>query len=190
MSATGSNTTYKNDYTTGLAPRVGFAYALGGHQTTTIRGGFGIYFAREDVGTVEQLSFQAPYLPVAFGGGAPGSFSNFFETGINALPQAGTLDPTFIPCLGVFQGFPNGGDITQFPNYGCASGSPGVLPSQYIFGLTVPRHFVVPNTQQWNLTVQRALGKNWVLELGYAGTHAGHLRETRPSIQARLASPS
>jgi hypothetical protein len=96
------------------------------------------------------------------------------------------LDANFVPCLGTFQGFPDG-DTTVFPNYACASGSPGVLPSQFIFGLTVPRHFVVPNTQQWNLTVQRALGKSWVLEVGYIGTHAVHLRETRTSI--RLLSP-
>jgi hypothetical protein len=189
LTGSGSDTTYKNAYSTGLAPRIGFAYDLGGKHTTTVRGGFGIYFVREDVGTVDQLSFQAPYLPVAFGGGAPGSLANFFQTGINALPQAGVLDPNFIPCLGVFQGFP-GGDTTQFPNYGCASGSPGVLPSQDIFGLSVPRDFKVPNTQQWNLTIQRSLGKNWVLEVGYVGTHAVHLRETRTSIQASLASPS
>jgi hypothetical protein len=189
LSATGSNTTYKNDYTTGLAPRVGFAYALGGHQTTTIRGGFGIYFAREDVGTVDQLSFQAPFLPVAFAGGPAGSLSNFFLTPPNNLPQGGVLDPNFVPCLGVFDGFVNN-DPTNFPNYVCASGSPGVVPSQFLFGLTVPRHFVAPNTQQWNLTLQRALGKQWVLEVGYVGTHAVHLRETRTSIQARLASPS
>ncbi len=81
-------------------------------------------------------------------------------------------------------------DPANFPNYVCASGSPGVVPSQFLFGLTVPRHFVAPNTQQWNLTLQRALGKQWVLEVGYVGTHAVHLRETRTSIQARLASPS
>lgn len=189
LSGSGNNTTYKNNYSTGLAPRVGFAYDFLGHHTTTIRGGFGIYYVREDVGTVDQLSFQAPYLPVAFGGGPAGSLSNFFETGVNALPQAGKLDPTFVPCLGVFTGF-TGGNTTTSPNYGCASGSPGVLPSQFIFGLTVPRKFVAPNTQQWNLTVQHAFGKNWVLEVGYVGTHAVHLRETRTSIQARLASPT
>jgi hypothetical protein len=196
LTGSGNNTTYKNNYATGIAPRVGLAYDLGGKHTTTIRAGYGIYFVREDVGTVDQLSFQAPYLPVAFGGGAPGSMPNFFLTGINALPQAGTLDPNFIPCLGSFIGFidPATGaptsDSSKAANYGCASGSPGVLPSQFIFGLTVPRHFEVPNTQQWNLTLQRALGKNWTLEVGYVGTHAVHLRETRTSIQASLASPT
>ena len=74
--------------------------------------------------------------------------------------------------MAYFQGFP-GGDTTQFPNYGCANGSSGVRATrQDIFGLDVPRNFNVPNTQQWNLTVQHALGKNWVLEVGYVGTHA------------------
>ena len=51
----------------------------------------------------------------------------------------------------------------------------------------VPRKFVAPNTQQWNLTVQRSLGHEWILELGYVGTHAVHLRETR-TIGAQLAT--
>jgi hypothetical protein len=189
LAPTGSNTTYKNDYATGLGPRLGFAWDVFGRHDTTVRGGYGIYFVREDVGSVDQLSFNPPFLPVAFGGGGPGSLSNFFLTGNNALPQAGVLDPNFVPCLGALTGFANN-DTTQAPNYACASGSPGVVPSQFLFGLTVPRHFQAPNTQQWNLTVQRALGKQWVLEVGYVGTHAVHLRETRTSIQAALASAS
>jgi hypothetical protein len=107
----------------------------------------------------------------------------------NGLPQAGTLDPTFVPCLAVFQGFP-GGDTTQAANYGPATGGacPGPLLSTNIFGLQVPQHFIVPSTQQWNLTVQHALGQQWVLEVGYIGTHAIHLRETRDSLQSRRAS--
>jgi hypothetical protein len=50
--------------------------------------------------------------------------------------------------------------------------------------LEVPRHFVVPNTQQWNLTLQRELGKRWVVEVGYVGTRGIHLRETRDAIQS------
>src|SRR5438552_484083 len=187
LAGSGDNTTYHNNYTTGLGPRLGFAWDVLGRHSTTVRGGYGIYFVREDVGTVDQLSFQAPYLPIAFGGGAPGSLSNFFLTGVNALPQAGVLDPNFVPCLGALQNFP-GGDTRQFPNYACAAGSAGLVPSQFLFVLTVPRDFQAPDTQQWNLTIQRALGKNWVFEAGYVGTHAVHLRETRTSIQAKLAT--
>ena len=169
------------------------AYDLFGHHTTTIRAGYGIYYVREDVGTADQLSFQAPFLPVAFGAGTAGLPRHFFSAtpgpgcpnpNANALPTAGTLDPNFIPCLGAFQGFA-GGDTTGFPTYGCAAGGPGVLPSQNIFGLVVPGNFISPNTQQWNLTVQHSLGRNWVLELGYVGTHTVHLRETRTDIEAR-----
>ena len=49
--------------------------------------------------------------------------------------------------------------------------------------LAVPRHFVVPSTQQWNLTVQRALGKQWVLEVGYVGT-----QRHAPARDARCAA--
>ncbi len=54
----------------------------------------------------------------------------------------------------------------------------------------MPRHFVVPSTQQWNLTVQHSLGKQWVLEVGYVGTHSIHLRETRDALQSQDATPT
>ena len=65
---------------------------------------------------------------------------------------------------------------------------PGI-PSTNIFGLVVPRKFVSPNTQQWNLTLQREFGKDWVLEVGYVGTHSIHLRETRTNLSVN-ASPA
>ncbi len=193
LNPTGSNTTYKNDYTTGWGPRVGFAWDVFGHHTTALRGGYGIYYVREDVGTVDQLSFQAPFLPVAFFNGTPGCMSVFFSStpragcpdpNPNALPDAGTIDPTFIPCLAVFQDFP-GGDTNQAGNFAC--GGPGI-PSTNIFGLIVPRRYVAPNTQQWNLTLQRELGRNWIFEVGYVGTHSIHLRETRSNLQPQRAS--
>ncbi|HMK21512.1 MAG TPA: TonB-dependent receptor [Terriglobales bacterium] len=197
MSGSGSSSTFKNDYSTGLGPRVGFAWDVFGHHNTTVRGGYGIYYVREDVGTADQLSFQAPILPIAFGAGPPGCLGTFFSLNSvspcpspnpNGLPTAGVLDGSFLPCLGVITGFSSGTD--NFPDISCANGSPGVVPTQFLFALVVPRHFVVPNTQQWNLTLQRELGKEWVLELGYVGTHAVHLRETRTNVQAQLATPT
>lgn len=201
VSTTGNNTTLSNAYSTGWGPRIGFAWDMFGRHNMTLRGGYGIYYVREDVGTVDQLSFQAPFLPVAFGGGAAGCMAQFFlinpqptpscptppNPNPNGLPVAGTLDKGFLPCLGAIQDFPSN-DTRLFPNIVCGNGSPGVIPSQFLFALVVPRHFVVPNTQQWNLTLQRELGKRWVLELGYVGSHAIHLRETRTNVEAVLAT--
>jgi hypothetical protein len=200
LTGSANGTTFNNNYSTNIGPRIGLAYDLLGRHNTTIRAGYGIYYVREDVGTADQLSFETPFLPVAFGGGAPGCLGTYFSAtplpgcpnpNPNALPQAGTLDPNFVPCLNVFQGFP-GGDTTQAANYGTASGSgcPGPLQTLGIFGLTVPRHFVVPSTQQWNLTVQRSLARQWVLEVGYVGTHSVHLRETRDALQSQDATPA
>jgi hypothetical protein len=199
LTGSANSTTLKNNYSTGLGPRIGFAWDVLGRHNTTIRGGYGIYYVHEDVGTVDQLSFQAPYLPIAGLFGNPGCLSTFFSPNappscdqfpgsgnLNALPAAGTLDPNFVPCLGVFKGF--SGPTSGAPNYGCPVGSTLSAASQNLFVLTVPRHFVVPNTQQWNLTVQRDLGKQWVLELGYVGSHSIHLRETSTNIQAKLAT--
>ena len=197
LTGNANNTTLDNNYSTGLGPRIGLAYDLFGRHTTTIRAGYGIYYVREDVGDVDQLSFQTPFLPVAFGGGPPGCLGSFFsQTPLagcpspnpNGLPQAGILDPTFVGCLSLFQDFP-GGNTNLAPNYVNAPGCTGVGAFN-IFGLQVPRHFVVPSTQQWNLTVQRSLGKQWVLEAGYVGTHAVHLRETRDNLQAQRVSAS
>ena len=105
----------------------------------------------------------------------------------NGLPVAGTFGPTFIPCTAAFQGFV-GGDPNQGGNFGCASGSPGAIPTTNLFVLAVPRKFVTPSTQQWNLTIQRDLGKQWVLEVGYVGTHATHLRETRTDLTGNCES--
>ena len=201
LSGSGSSSTYKNDYATGLAPRVGLAYDLGGHHTTTVRAGFGIYYVREDVGTADQLSFQAPYLPITFGAAPAGCLGTYFSqtpaAGCpnNGLPVAGTLDPNFVPCTASFQGFIINGtntptnDTTQTGSFGCAAGSVGSIPTPFIFTLAVPRHFVSPSTQQWNLGIQRELGKQWVLEVGYVGTHAVHLRETRTNIPGQNATP-
>jgi hypothetical protein len=206
LTGTGSDTTFKNAYSTGLAPRLGLAYDIGGSNKTVVRAGYGIYYVREDVGTADQLSFQAPYLPITFGALQPGCLDVFFSANApascfpngtppgttvspNALPAAGTLDPNFIPCQAAFLGF-GGGPTTGAGQFGCASGSPGSIPTPYLFVLAVPRHFVVPSTQQWNVTVQRELPKQWVLEVGYVGTHATHLRETRTNLPARLATPT
>lgn len=211
LSGSGNGTTFKNRFARGLGPRIGLAYDLFGKHNTTIRAGYGIYYVREDIGAVDQLSFQAPFIPIAGLGGLPGSLTNFFVpcssnqpapqnpwctsnafgmTNPNGLPAAGQLSPSFVGCGSVLQGFVSAKDLvtpttdsSQSPVYANQAGCNGVGAAS-IFVLEVPRHFQVPNTQQWNLTIQRSLPKQWVLEVGYVGTHAVHLRDTRDAIES------
>jgi Carboxypeptidase regulatory-like domain len=190
LTGNANGSTFFNQNSTGLGPRIGLAYDVFGKHTTTIRAGYGIYYAREDVGAVDQLSFNAPFLPIAAAGGGVGSLGTFFSgspaTNPNALPAAGVLDPAFLPCLSVLQNFTSN-DTNQGGNYANQAGCTGVGTIN-LFTLENPRHFKVPNTQQWNLTIQHALGKQWVLEVGYVGTHGVHLRDTRDGIQSLDAS--
>jgi hypothetical protein len=216
LTGSGNGSTFFNQYSRGFGPRIGLAYDVLGKHTTTIRAGYGIYYVREDIGAVDQLSFQTPFLPIAGLGsnGAVNSLTNFFVpcnvsttgpanpycagggTNPNGLPVAGTIDPNFLGCLSVLQNFVVNGttntvttDSTQTPVYANQAGCNGV-GSGSLFVLEVPRQFKVPNTQQWNLTIQRSLGKKWVLEVGYVGTHAIHLRDTRDAIESLRVSPS
>jgi hypothetical protein len=185
LTGNAAGSTFKNSVSTGWGPRVGFAWDMLGRHTTTVRGGYGIYYVREDVGAVDQLSFQSPFIPIVFFGQTPGfTMSDFFTgtpaTNPNAVPPAGQLSAAWLPCLAQLTSFP---DTNGAATYGGCTG-PGVNSTQNLFVLEVPRHFVVPNTQQWNLTVQRELGRHWVWEIGYVGTRGIHLRETRDAIQS------
>ena len=181
LSGTRNPTTLNNQYASNYGPRFGFAYNLFGKSTTSIRGGYGIYYVREDAGAVDQLSFLSPFLPIPSATSTPGNMGTVFAVGPGRLPVGGVIDPAFVPVYSHLLGFvdANGnptGDTTQSPVY---SGN-----SVNILALEVPLHYVNPNTQQWNMSLQQSLGSGWVLELGYVGTKGTHLRETRDRNQA------
>jgi hypothetical protein len=194
LQGTASSTTLNNSYATGLGPRIGVAYDVFGHHTTTVRAGFGIYYVQQDVGAVDNLSFQSPLLDVVSFGGPGGCLATFFQPdnlqpancqnlipNPNALPPAGVISPAFVPVLSQVKSFANN-DTSQTPTL--------VNNGVNLFTLQVPRHFRVPSVQQWNLTVQRSLGHNWMLEVGYVGSHSVHLREVHDALQSILVSPA
>jgi hypothetical protein len=199
FSGTENSAALGNEYAMVPEPRIGFAYDFAGKHNTVVRGGYGIYSVREDIGAVDNLSFTAPFYPLSGGPSAPisgggmglGCMFNTAPTafcagpGAFGLPALGQVSAAFVPVPSFFQGFVNCStgapttDTTQCPSYtGNIDG---------LFGLAVPLHWQVPTTQQWNLTVQRQLGGDWVLELGYVGTKGTRLRSTFDPDQPALA---
>jgi Carboxypeptidase regulatory-like domain len=185
LSGTATRSGLNNNYSTVWEPRIGFAYDLFGRGTTAIRAGYGIYGVREDLGVVDNLSFQPPFLPMAVPAFLPpNSLTNLF---VGLIPPQGVLSPSFVPTPSFFQGFVINGTSTPTTDTTQTSVFSGSTIG--LFGLAAWRHWIVPTTQQWNLTVQNNLGKGWSLEVGYVGTKGTHLRETSDRNQANLASP-
>jgi len=185
LTGNGSETLRSNSYSSNFGPRIGFAYDVLGKHTTSVRGGYAIYYERESLGIAEQLGGQAPFTPnVTVFGQQPGQLATLFK---GLLPAANTIDPNFVPQPSHLVGFinPQTGQPTSDPNmYPIFSGS--------TYGLTAmstPQRYVVPSTQQWNLLVQRTLTKDWIVEVGYVGSKGTHLADDLDPMQARLASP-
>jgi hypothetical protein len=187
-----------NEYATVWEPRVGFAYDVGGHHTTSVRAGYGIYSVREDLGAVDNLGFSPPYFPLLFPGApGPGGLANLFQpnsaTGFPGIPALNAPpSEAFVPVPSFFTKFPTGGctlgnGVTAPLAQQCAPGFTGDIPG--IFGLSVPLHWKIGTTQQWNLSVQRQFGHDWFAEVGYVGTKGTRLRSDYDPDEARLATP-
>jgi hypothetical protein len=178
-----------NEYATVWEPRIGFAYDVGGRHTTSIRGGYGIYSVREDLGAVDNLAIVPPTYPflVGFLPGAK-SLTNLFASSAafpNGVPPLGANPTqTYVPTAAILQGF----GTCAFPTpQACSPSFSGNVNG--LIQLAVPLHWVAGTTQQWNFTIQRELGRDWFAELGYVGTKGSRLRSTYDPDQATLATP-
>lgn len=176
----------KNEYATVWEPRVGIAYDVGGHHTTSIRSGYGIYSVREDLGAMDNLAITPPIFPfkVGFPPG-PGSLANLFAAnGPFPIPALGA-PPTqaFVPVPSFFTGF-NSCSLPLLQQ--CSPRFSGTVQST--IALVVPLHWVIGTTQQWNFNLQRQIARDWFAELAYVGTKGTRLRSTIDDNQARLAT--
>src|SRR5258708_3159121 len=179
--ATKQRSALNNNYATVWEPRIGFAYDLGGHHTTSIRGGYGIYSVREDLGAVDNLSFSPPFFPIAINFlPGQGSLANLFQsnpaTGFPGIPPLGVLSPAFVPQAAKFTGFQpsctlgNGAPSTNSEQ--CAAGFTGNVNS--LIGLQVPLNCIAATTHQCNLTIQRELARKWFAELDSVAPNVTH----------------
>jgi outer membrane receptor protein involved in Fe transport len=177
----GANFPDKNDW----APRLGFAWSPGSSRSTSIRGGFGMYY---DVLKGEdnlQFNGQAPF----FGFTSP--FFTDCPNGANSGdPNCVTANPGFMT-----DPFGSTGTVNPFPSKPPASnidfGAAGFLPFGGGGVFFVDPHLRTPYTWQYNINVEHELIKSLALEAGYIGSQSRKLTtlvDSNPFDPATLSS--
>ena len=150
-----------------IAPRLGFAWDIGGDGKTVVRGAIGRFFDHpllavafnSDIADGSQQQ-QSTLLP--FGGPSPTALLNAFQV------FQGTAIPGLTPGLAASAQYLNG--FQRF-NSATFTGFGPILP----FTLHVSKDFEYPDAIQANLSFERTIGKNMSLSASYILVNAHHL---------------
>jgi hypothetical protein len=141
-----------------FAPRAGFAYSL--TPKTVIRSGFGIFYAGifSDLGG--QVLFPGYTVEQTFNNLGTGIAQPFkLSQGLPAVATNNLQNPQ--------------ANIAQFGS----AANPLTLTDYNGFTQASP----LPYVEQWNLGIQREIGKGTILDANYVGTHGVHLPVELPS---------
>ena len=135
-----------------FAPRVGVAYRITSHDV--IRGGFGIsyqpfidntYAYNFPVKQNNSFDSLSGFGPAILPNGAPATFSNGFPAPLVATVPSNGIIPVDTPLL---------------------------KSQSYV---VIPKNYVDPYIESWNLTYERALPGQFSLAAGYVGNHGVHI---------------
>jgi hypothetical protein len=161
-------------------PRVGFAWMP--MPNTTIHGGFGLYsytWTLDTYGTIQPGGIGGPF-------GSSGNVSDLSNgiTPVVKLDGNGTMLAT--PSLGQTGLVPTSAPLPYVasPTTPDAYNGQGVGYYQY--------HAPVPKIEQWNLTIQRMLSQNLMVELAYVASHGFNLnyQTDQDQVPERFLSPN
>jgi hypothetical protein len=142
-----------------LSPRLGFSLQLTQKPTIVLRGGYGIYYDRPSGGFAESQLGQQPF--------------SLQQLSYGAQNARATLQRPFDPLLPPTSSFP----IYQPRSAGGGAYTSGVSP-----------HVIDPYTQEYNLNLQYAFARDFLVEVGYVGAHTAHSPGSVEFNQALLAS--
>jgi hypothetical protein len=141
-------------------PRLGFAYDVFGNSKTSVRGGFGMFYQDRLPGFFN-LS-QASDVPNTI---SLGTLTNFLGTASN--PGGPFSNPYCTGCA-------TGSILNPFP-FTLPFKSTQVFPNAIFVGEYDPSgNFQVPDTNDYNLTIEQQLSSTWATRLAYVGSHSIH----------------
>jgi len=154
-----------------FAPRVGFAYDVGGKGKTVIRAAWGLFY---DSFSQDFFVGQIPY--------------NTFNPG-PAYNDIGSSPITFSysPSLTLLPGPCNSVNISVPGTNMCAPPVFSGFGATDIF--TVDRHLPTPYVENYNLNIQQQLAGGMVLQVGYVGSAGRHLFRFRDINQTIAGGP-
>jgi hypothetical protein len=145
-----------DSYYKSFAPRIGIAWDPWKNGKTTIRGGFGLFYNPIEQLVLEQFQGEPPF------GGSSLLSEGLFNTPF--ISQAGNQSPN--PFNGILN--PRAGQPIDWSSF-----RPILL-----FGELEP-HLRAQYTSQYNLGIQREIGKDLVLSVGYVGSQGHRLLATK-----------
>jgi len=150
----------KGDYNN-FAPRLGIAWDVFGNGKTVVRSGGGVFYSSRLPGLfLNDASISQPF----------SLRTDLTEppTPNNLIPFANPLqsEPAFAAI------FPVRYTLATLP----AGGVPFTLPDT-IYGLTPGLRWVTPTTYDWNLTIERQILPDTLVNISYVGLRGTHLRQ-------------
>jgi hypothetical protein len=154
-------------YWKNISPRVGFAYQPKAGGDLVIRGGFGLFFDTPAI---------VPFLDNSFSL-ATASTQNNGPIGVEGNP-AGTKPVALLQRNG----------YTIVPNQSIFPASVSLAGNNVVNLFSVSPNFRPAYDMSYNLNIQKSLGSNVILQVGYVGTEGRRLLVLRDINQAALGS--
>jgi len=144
-----------------VAPRIGAIWQMTKRPQLVLRGGFGVYYDQHSANIPEATLGQVPFAMSVFNGGPPNGNASLRDPFAAARVPLSLSFPVFSPLV------PNGTPFIQGTNTNLKDGK----------------------TYEYNLNVQYAAGRGYLLQVGYVGTQSVNRPGQIQFDQSLLASP-
>jgi hypothetical protein len=134
-----------HNHLSGFEPRVGLAWDPTGTGRWSVRSSYGVFYDLPALSRSDRFGISPPWGSFIRVNAPAGGFTNPYQD----FPGGNPFPLPFIPHADAY--FPPGG---QFVN--------------------LPLHVQPPYTQQWNFSIQRQVGSDWLLSASFVGNKSTH----------------